>query len=130
MNQQVPSTDAQRRERDVIATCKRRDKARPKRNRGEKTTLARQDEPCIIAATKPPEGKADVAREGLAPAECESRIALLRKLWREQTGATTLEYGLLLAAIALPSYVIFKFALKILVYQYGMIVQLNSLPFP
>lgn len=93
--------------------------------------MARQDEPCIIAATKPPEGTAEVTHEGLAPADCDGLAPLLRKLWREQTGATTLEYGLLLAAIALPSYVIFHFALyKLLLPQYKMIVQLNSLPFP
>lgn len=71
-----------------------------------------------------------MACEGSLPSDCDSTIPLMRRLWREQTGATTLEYGLLLAAIALPSYVIFRFALKLLVFQYGMIVQLNSLPFP
>ncbi len=91
--------------------------------------MKRHERP-LIAATTPPEVTAEVVREVLSPADCDSHITLLRRFWREQTGATTLEYGLLLAAIALPSYVIFKFALKLLVYQYGMIVQLNSLPFP
>jgi hypothetical protein len=76
------------------------------------------------------EAEVQVVHEGSAGAGCDGQARLLRRLLREQMGATTLEYGLLLAAIALPSYVIFRQALKLLVYQYGMIVQLNSLPFP
>jgi hypothetical protein len=91
--------------------------------------LARQDEP-NTAECEHPQGDASVMHEGLALAGCDDRASLLKRLWREQVGATTLEYGLLLAAIALPSYVIFRQALLLLVFQYRMIVELNSLPFP
>ena len=60
----------------------------------------------------------------------QSLRSALTHLYRSEQGAEGLEKILIVAAIALPSYVIFRFALKILVYQYGMIVQLNSLPFP
>jgi len=45
-------------------------------------------------------------------------------------GATTLEWCLLLAAIGIPSYVIFTLSLQTLVAHYRMIVMLNHLPFP
>ncbi|MBI1337420.1 MAG: hypothetical protein GC164_10710 [Phycisphaera sp.] len=45
-------------------------------------------------------------------------------------GATTLEWALLLAAIALPSYFILKLALETLTAHYQMMTTLNNLPFP
>jgi Flp pilus assembly pilin Flp len=53
----------------------------------------------------------------------------LHKLQRDQ-GATTLEYVLLLAAIALPSYVIVQMGLATLFGHYRMITTINGLPFP
>ena len=52
------------------------------------------------------------------------------RLAREQDGTTTLEWALLLAAIAIPSYVIIVMALETLLGHYRMMTTLNSLPFP
>jgi Flp pilus assembly pilin Flp len=56
------------------------------------------------------------------------------RYWRavldDQTGATTLEWALLLAAIALPSWFIIRTALATLVGHYRMMAALNALPFP
>ena len=49
---------------------------------------------------------------------------------RDETGATTLEWTLLLAAIAVPSYWIIQLALSALVGHYRMLTTINSLPFP
>ncbi len=48
----------------------------------------------------------------------------------EQIGATTLEYTLLLAAIAVPSYWISRAAMDALVGHYQLMTTLNGLPFP
>ena len=49
---------------------------------------------------------------------------------RDQSGATTLEWALLLAAFALPCYFIFKMALATLIEYYRMMTTLNALPYP
>ena len=49
---------------------------------------------------------------------------------RDQQGATMLEWTLLLAAIALPSYFIIRIALAALVGHYQLVTTVNSLPFP
>jgi len=49
---------------------------------------------------------------------------------RDQRGATMLEWTLLLAAIALPSYFIIRLALAALVGHYRLVTTVNSLPFP
>src|SRR3990172_4804323 len=51
-------------------------------------------------------------------------------LRRDQTGATTLEWTLLLAAIAVPSYFIFKLALAALIGHYQLVTTITALPFP
>ena len=56
--------------------------------------------------------------------------SILRKLAKDQQGATTLEFALLLGAIAIPSYYIIQAALSALVAHYQMITTLNGLPFP
>lgn len=48
----------------------------------------------------------------------------------DEQGAMTLEWALLLAAIALPAYVIFIMMLNTLVEYYRMMTTLNALPFP
>ena len=61
------------------------------------------------------------------------RVArVLRKRWKRdgQRGATTLEWTLLVAAIALPSYGIILLGLETLFAHYRMITTLNGLPFP
>ena len=53
-----------------------------------------------------------------------------RRLAGDQSGATTLEWALLLAALAIPSYVIITMALETLLGHYRMMTVLNGLPFP
>jgi hypothetical protein len=48
----------------------------------------------------------------------------------DDRGATTLEWALLLAAIAIPSYWIIKQSLILLTDYYRMMTTLNGLPFP
>lgn len=48
----------------------------------------------------------------------------------DDEGATTLEWTLLLAAIALPSYFIINLCVNLLVDHYRMMTTLNALPFP
>lgn len=57
-------------------------------------------------------------------------LASLRRFVRDQTGATALEYLLVLGAIAIPSYFIIKIALAMLVDYYRMMATINALPFP
>ena len=64
-------------------------------------------------------------RKSLTPAR-----RALRRLMRSQRGATMLETVLLLAAIAIPSYVIIRLALRALLGFYHMVVTLLELPFP
>lgn len=52
------------------------------------------------------------------------------RLHRDEQGATTLEWVLLLAAIGLPSYYIFQLALATLVGHYQLVTTINALPFP
>jgi Flp pilus assembly pilin Flp len=54
----------------------------------------------------------------------------LRQLDADEAGVTSLEWTLLLAAIALPSYFIMRLALQTLVAHYGMLTTLNGLPLP
>jgi len=55
---------------------------------------------------------------------------LFRMLRRDESGATMLEWTLLLAVIVLPSYALLRLALDVLVAHYRMIVTLNGLPLP
>ena len=62
--------------------------------------------------------------------EQKARTSHKRALLRDESGATTLEWALLLAAIGLPSYFIFQLALATLVGHYQLITTINALPFP
>lgn len=53
-----------------------------------------------------------------------------RTLAADQQGATSLEWALILAAIAIPSYYIIIMALETLLGHYRMMTALNALPFP
>ncbi len=53
-----------------------------------------------------------------------------RGLRADESGATTLEWTLLLGAIALPSYWIFQTLLSLIFEYYRMMSTLNGLPFP
>lgn len=59
-------------------------------------------------------------------------VRILRRRWRRdgERGATTLEWLLLVAAIALPSYAIIRLGLELLYAHYQLITTLNGLPFP
>ena len=59
----------------------------------------------------------------------KSHLARLGRLVRDESGATTLEWSLLLAAIALPGYYVIRLALETLVLHYQMMTMINSLPF-
>jgi len=54
----------------------------------------------------------------------------LGRLHRDRTGQVTLEWALILAAVALPLYGVFRLCLRLLAAKYRMITLLNSLPFP
>jgi hypothetical protein len=54
----------------------------------------------------------------------------LHRLLRHHQGATMLETVLLLAAIAIPSYVIIELSLRALLGFYHMMTTLINLPFP
>lgn len=58
--------------------------------------------------------------------------ALRRRLDRlgDQSGATTLEWALLLAFIAIPSYYVIRLALATLVGHYRLLTTINALPLP
>jgi len=62
--------------------------------------------------------------------ELRKLIHRLRRLHRDQRGATALEWTLLLGAIALPSYFIIRMGVLILIAHYQMVTTLNSLPLP
>ncbi len=57
-------------------------------------------------------------------------VRRLRAAWRQDRGATGLEFVLLLAAFVLPSVVLIRLALEALAQHYQMIVTLNAMPMP
>ena len=54
----------------------------------------------------------------------------IRPLWVDQRGATSLEWALLLAAIAVPSYWLMTAGIDLMIGYYQMMTTLNALPFP
>jgi len=54
----------------------------------------------------------------------------LARLHRDRWGQVTLEWALILAAVALPMYGVFRLCLRLLVAKYRMVTMLNSMPFP
>ena len=57
-------------------------------------------------------------------------LGMLRRLGRDQTGQTTLEYAILIAAVGVPAIVVFGWLLTILSETYRMVTFLELLPFP
>ena len=55
---------------------------------------------------------------------------LWRRGLRDERGQTALEWTLLLAAIAIPSYLVIRVAVLTLIAHYQMVTVLNGLPFP
>jgi Flp pilus assembly pilin Flp len=64
------------------------------------------------------------------PRRLRRRLAALRRLHRDRRGATMLEWALLLAAIAIPSYLIILVGMATLRGHYQLIITLHELPFP
>jgi len=54
----------------------------------------------------------------------------MRKLHRDERGTTTLEWALLLGAIALPAVYLLTMCLSVVIDYYRMMTMLNSLPMP
>ena len=50
-------------------------------------------------------------------------------LHRDEQGATTLEWTLLLAAIAIPSLVLIRYGLALLAAHHGLVTTINQMPF-
>jgi len=57
-------------------------------------------------------------------------LGMLRRLGRDQTGQTTLEYAILIAAVGVPAIAVFGWLLTILSETYRMVTFLELLPFP
>jgi len=55
---------------------------------------------------------------------------ILRRLWTDERGQTTIEYAFLLAVIGLPAVGVFGLLLAILAKNYEMVTFLELLPFP
>lgn len=64
------------------------------------------------------------------PSEQPKADRSLKALLRDEAGTTSLEWLLLLGAIAIPSIVIFTISLNAVIDYYRMMTTLNSLPFP
>ena len=54
----------------------------------------------------------------------------LRRLTVEEGGQVTIEWALVMAAVALPFVVIFRVCLEIIVAHFQMVTFLQGLPFP
>jgi len=54
----------------------------------------------------------------------------LRRLHSQEGGQLTLEWTLLLAAIALPMYWVFRICLSVLVAHFRMVTFMETVPFP
>lgn len=64
----------------------------------------------------------------------EKRLTALQGAWQvirhDESGSTTLEYVMLMAAIAIPSVFVMNMVLNLIVENYRLMILLNSLPFP
>ncbi len=57
-------------------------------------------------------------------------LAPMRKIVSDDSGQVTLEWALVLAAVALPMYFIIVVCLNLLVAHYRMVTFMETLPFP
>lgn len=53
-----------------------------------------------------------------------------QRLWTDPCGATSLEWALLLAAVAVPTYWLMAMGIDLMIGYYQMMTTLNALPFP
>lgn len=72
----------------------------------------------------------DRSKQNISPHTAHPMQRLLKRCHRRTSGATTLEWVLLLAAIGLPAYWIISMALAALIGHYHMITTLIHLPVP
>lgn len=73
---------------------------------------------------------AELAELNELDAVCDGKKKTFGAFLKDESGTTTLEWLLLLGAIALPSVYIFTVCLATIVDYYRMMTTLNSLPFP
>ncbi len=57
-------------------------------------------------------------------------LRLVPERFRDDRGATMIEWCLLLAAVVLPAWVIIRFGLYTLAGHYGLVTTMNQMPFP
>ena len=57
-------------------------------------------------------------------------VSLTPERFRDDRGATMLEWALLAAAIVLPFWVIIQYGLDTLAAHYGLVTTMNQMPFP
>ena len=55
---------------------------------------------------------------------------LIPKRFREDRGATMIEWCLLLAMVVIPAWVIIRWGLYTLAGHYGLVTTMNQMPFP
>ena len=60
----------------------------------------------------------------------EAITAPVRRLTHDRTGQMTIEWALVLVAVALPFYYVFRLCLELLVAHFQMLTFLQGLPFP
>ena len=59
-----------------------------------------------------------------------SRQGRIRRLLADRRGALTLEWALVVAAVALPMAAVFQLCLRLLGVMYASMTLMNSMPFP
>jgi|GEM_PF-2393244 len=55
---------------------------------------------------------------------------LIPARFRDDRGATMLEWCMLLAGVAIPAWVIIRIGLDMLAAHYGLVTTMNQMPFP
>ena len=51
-------------------------------------------------------------------------------LWRDQAGQVTIEWTLVMAAVALPMYFVIRVCIELMVAHFRMVTFMETLPFP
>lgn len=82
--------------------------------------------------TVPTQSSVERSRKRRGPLAVRRRALrrAMRRLFHDDQGTTSLEWALLLGAVALPSMVILTMCLGIIVDYYRMMTQISSLPLP
>lgn len=64
------------------------------------------------------------------PLRTATRARSVPRILSDETGATMVEYTIIVAAIAIPMYFLFRIAMDTLLGHYAMMTFLNGWPFP